>query len=359
MFDLSRLPIDVYHVIHQYLLNYDYNEFLNTSKAVFSEVRYRTMHYHLGYRDLFDQADAGIISNVVTSKVMNRRAQIFIIFTFDSRFSVVNSPRLSLRVPIDVHTLKLVDCYHSDNLCFTGREDGYLHTLEICGMPGNDVEYDFSSISVTFPFLQKLVVEDCRIMSVIPLLDIPYIKLTDVILPGMKTSANLSNTFQDVNLHQTQFHYAVGYPRTTPLISTLSSFKDVQNLSLEADFVNSDSSPGYSLSCHSLTLINLRTLTCFPLHLKTPQRLRFRCFDLTNLKIDNITELKEVSLHYCSSVDMTLFRNAKIIRIVGQYGFIRYENTVKTSDLISFQFLSHVSLVGCDVEDVNLFTVYV
>jgi hypothetical protein len=356
MFDLSRLPIDVYHVIHQYLANYDYHVFLNTSKAVFSEVKYRTMHYHLRYRDLLVPADDGTISDIVTSKVMNKSAQIFIVFTFDSRFSVVDSPRLSLQIPIDVHTLKLVDCYHSDNLCFTGREGGYLHTLEICGMYGNEVEYDFSSISVTFPFLQKLVVEDCRIMSISPLLDIPYTKLTDVVLPGMKTSANLSNAFQDVNLRQTQFHYAVGYRHTTPLISTLSSFKDVENLSLEGDFVSSNSSPGYSLSCQSLTLINLRTLTCFPLHLKTPQRLSFSCFDLMNLKIDHITELKEVSLHYCSSVDMTLFRNAKIIKIVQHSGFIPYENTVKTSDLISFQFLSHVSLVGCDGEDVGLFS---
>jgi hypothetical protein len=186
MLDFSKLPIDVYHVIHEYLLNYYYHEFLNTSKALFSEVKYRTMHYHLRCCDRFDQADAGIISEIVTSRVMNKRAQIFITFTFDCRFykpSVVSSPRLSLRIPIDVHTLKIQSCYHPDNLCFTGREGGYLHTLEIHGTYGNDVEYDFSSFSATFPFLHKLTVGYCRIMSVSPLLDIPYIELTDVELP--------------------------------------------------------------------------------------------------------------------------------------------------------------------------------
>jgi hypothetical protein len=358
MFDLPMLPIDVYHVIHQYLLNYDYHEFLNTSKAVFSELKYRTMHYHLRFSDPFDQADAGIISDIVSSKVMNKRAQIFVTFKFDCYFdeaSVVNSARLNLQIPVDVHTLKLQECYHNDNLRFTGREGGHLHTLEIYGKCGNDVEYDFSSISATFPFLQKLVVNNCRIMSVSPLLCIPYIKIKDVVM-GIKTSANLSNTFHDVNLHQTQFHYAVGCPYTAPLISTLSSFKDVQDLSLQGDFVSSNSSPGYYLSCHSLTLINLkRTQTSFPLRLKTPIRLSFSNFDLTNLVIDNITKLEEVSLHYCSSVDMTLFRNAKKITIE-QKGFIGYGKSVKMSDLISFQFLSDVSLVKCDIVDVSLFS---
>jgi hypothetical protein len=169
----------------------------------------------------------------------------------------------------------------------------------------------------------------------------------------MKTSANLSNTFHEVNLHQIHFHYAVGYRHTTPLISTLSSFKDVQNLSLKGDFVSSNSSPGYSLSCHSVTLINSRTHTLFPLHLRTPKRLSFSDFDLKTLMIDNITELEEVSLCGCYNVNMALFRNVKKIKIVQH--FIG-GSTVKMSDLISFQFLSHVSLVKCDIVDVSLFS---
>jgi hypothetical protein len=210
------------------LLNYDYHEFLNTSKAVFSEVKYSTMRYHLRYCDPFDQADAGIVSDIVASRVMNKSAQIFITYWFNCHFyeaSVVNSARLNLQIPIGVHTLKLQDCYHSDNLRFTGREGGHLHTLEIYGMRGND----FSSVSATFPFLQELVVGDCCIMSVSPLLHIPYVELTDVGLPGMKTSGDLSNTFHSVNLHQTYFHYAVGYYHGPPFISTLSAFKDVQD----------------------------------------------------------------------------------------------------------------------------------
>jgi hypothetical protein len=194
--NFSKLPIDVYHVIHQYLLNYDYHEFLNTSKALFSEVKYRTMHYHLRYRSPFDQADAVIISDIVASRVMNKSAQICITFKFDCRFYEA----LNLRIPIDVHTLKLEDCFDNDHLCFTGREGGYLHTLEISGMYGNEGKYDFSSISATFPFLQKLVVGDCRIMSVLPLLHIPHVELTDVILPGMETACGLSSDFEDVNL---------------------------------------------------------------------------------------------------------------------------------------------------------------
>jgi hypothetical protein len=357
MFHLSKLPIDVYHVIHQYLLNYDYHEFLNTSKAVFSEVKYRTMHYHLRYNDPFDQADAGIISGIVASKVMNKSAQIFFTFAFDRCFyeaSVVNSPPLNLQIPIDVHTLKLQHCYHSDNLCFTGREGGRLHRLEISGTCGN-VEYDFSSISVAFPFLQKLVVNNCRIMSVSPLLHIPYLKLTDVVFPGMKTSGNLTNTFQDVNLHHISFHYDVGYERSPPIISTLSSFKDVQDLFLKGEFVWSYSSPGYSLSCQSIALINVETRTCFPLHLKKPKRLSLSYLDLKLLMIDNITELEELSLCECSNVDMTLFRNAKIIKFELTTPTIGYRNPVKISDLISLQFLSHIKLNWCDIVDVSLF----
>jgi hypothetical protein len=357
MLDFSKLPIDVYHVIHQYLLNYDHHEFLKTSKALFSEVKYRTMHYHLRCSDRFDQADAGIISEIVTSRVMNKSAQVFITFKFDCQFyepSVVKSPRLSLQIPIDVHTLKIRSCYHPDNLCFTEREGSYLHTLEICGN-GNEVEYDFSSVSATFPCLHKLTVRDCRIMSVSPLLDIPHIELTDVVLPGMKTSSDLSSAFHDVNLHQIHFHYAVGYPYTTPLISTLSAFKDVQNLSLKGDFVSSNTSPGYSLSCHSLTLINLEVNNCFALHLKTPKRLSLSGFDLKTLTIDNVAELEEVSLCGCSNVDMTLFENAKKITIVQQSGCIG-GSTVKMSDLISFQFLSHIILTSCDIVDVSLFS---
>jgi hypothetical protein len=353
MFALSRLPIDVYHVIHQYLLNYDYHEFLNTSKAVFSEVKYRTMHYHLRCRDPFFHVDAEIISNVVTSKVMNKSAQIFITFTFDSRFyqaSVVNSARLNLHIPIDVHTLKLQHCYHSNNLCFTGMEGGYLNTLEIYGGHGNDVEYDFSSISVTFPFLQKLVVADCRTGSVIPLLYIPYIKLTDVVLPG-----NLSSRFQDVNLHQTSFHYDVHYERSPPLISTLSAFKDVQDLFLKGEFDSSNSAPGYSLSCQSITLINVKAQSCFPLHLRTPKRLSLSYLDLKLLMIDDITDLEELSLCKCSNVDMTLFRNAKIIKFVLISSTIDFINPVTISDLISLQFLSHIKLNRCDIVEVSLF----
>jgi hypothetical protein len=367
MFDLSKLPIDVYHVIHQYLANYDYHEFLNTSKAVFSEVKYRTMHYHLRYSEPVDQADAGIISEIVTSMVMNRSTQIFILYEFDSfkKASVISSPRLNRHIPIDVHTLKLQKCYHNDNLYFTGRQGGHLHTLEIHGMRKNDVEYDFSSISATFPFLQKLVVRDCRTKSIIPLLHIPYVELTDVLLPGMKTSGNLSNTFQDVNLHHIHFHYDVGFERSPPIISTLLAFQDVQDLSLRADFVSSYSSPGYSLSCLSLTLRNIKTHTCFPLHLKKPKRLSFRYLDLKLLMIDDITELEEVSLCGCSNVDMTLFRNAKIIKfelisstidIINTLRiYVDIINPVKISDLIFFQFLSHIKLNWCDIVDLSLF----
>jgi hypothetical protein len=356
MLNFSELPIDIYHVIHQYLLNYDYHEFLNTSKAVFSEVKYRTMHYRLRYCDGFDQADAGIISEIVAARVMNQNAQIFVTSKFDCRFydaSVVNSARLNLRVPVNVHTLKLQDCYNNDNLCFTGREGGYLHTLEICGQYRNDVEYDFSSISAAFPFLCKLVVNNCRMMSISPLLHIPYIKLMDVVLPSMKTSGHLSSDFLDVNLHQTQFHYVALL--ITPFVSTLSSFRDVQDLKLIADFVNSNSAPGYSLSCQFLTLIGVQRLTCFPLHLKKPKKLRFDDFDLKILMIDDITELEEVSLLYCSNVDMTLFRNAKKITIERR-SFVNFENPVKISNLISFQFLSHVSLTMCDIVDASLFS---
>jgi hypothetical protein len=276
MFDLSRLPIDVYHVIHQYLLNYDYHEFLNTSKAVFSEVKYRTMHYHLRYRDPFVQADAGIISDIVTTKVMNKCTQIFILYNFDCRFyetSVISSPRLNFYVPIDIHTLKLEDCYHTDNLCFTGREGGHLHTLEIT------------------------------------------------------------------------------YGADASLISTLLSFKDVQDLSLRAEFVSSDLPPGYSLSCQSLTLTSVEKQTCFPLRLNKPKKLSLDRFDLKNLTIDDITELEEVSLCDCSNFDMTLFRNAKKINIEHSAD-IGFANTLKISDLTSF--LSHVSLVKCNIVDVSL-----
>jgi hypothetical protein len=355
MFDLSRLPVDVYHVIHQYLANYDYHKFLNTSKAVFSEVKYRTMHYHLICRDPLNRADARIISDVVTSRVMNKSAQIFISYKFDSRFkkaSVISSPRLNSYIPIDVHTLKLQNCYHNDNLCFTGREGGYLHTLEICGMRyGNNIEYDFSSISATFPFLQKLVVKYCRTKSVIPFLDIPYVELTDVMLPGVKTSGHLSSYFHDINLYHIHFHYDVTDRADVSLIATLLSFKDVQDLSLTGEFVCSYSSPGYSLSCHSLTLTSFEKQTCFPLQLSKPKELFFCRFDLTNLTIDDITELEEVSLRYCCNFDMTLFRNAKIFKIED----IGCANTMKISDLSSFQFLSHIKLTRCDIVDVSLF----
>jgi hypothetical protein len=381
MLHLSKLPIDVYHVIHQYLANYDYKEFLNTSKAVFSEVKYRTMHYHLRYREPFDQADAGIISetvaskvtnrstqifisyeagvisDVVTSKVKNKSAQIFISYEFDSfkNSSVINSARLNSYIPVDVHTLKLQNCYHNDNLCFTGSEGGHLHTLEIHGMRKNDVEYDFSSISATFPFLQKFVVGYCRTKSVIPLLDIPYVELTDVLLPGVKTSGNLSNTFQDVNLHHIRFHYDGGYERRIPIISTLLAFKDVQDLSLKGEFVCSYSSPGYSLSCLSLTLWSIKAHTCFPLHLKKPKRLSFGYLDLKLLMIDDITELDELSLCGCSNVDMTLFRNAKIIKFQLVSSAIDIINPVTISDLISLRFISHIKLNLCDIVDVSLF----
>jgi hypothetical protein len=155
---------------------------------------------------------------------MNKSAQIFITFKFDCRLyeaAVSDSARLSLHIPTDVHRLKLEDCYHSDNLCFTGREGGYLHTLEICGMYENDVEYDFSSVSASFPFLQKLIVGDCRIMSVLPLLHIPHIKLTDVMLPGMETAGGLSSDFEDVNLRHIYFPYDVCFQYPTPSISTI------------------------------------------------------------------------------------------------------------------------------------------
>jgi hypothetical protein len=355
--DLSQLPIDVYHVIHQYLLNYDYHEFLNTSKAVFSEVKYRTMHYHLRNSDPFDQADAGIISDIVPPRVMNKSAQISITFTFDSGFykaSVVNSARLNLHIPIDIHTLKLRRCFHPDNLCFTGREGGHLHTLEMYGKFGNNVEYDFSLISATFPFLQKFVVGDCRIKSVIPLLDIPHIELTDVALPGVKTSGHLSSDYHDINLHHVRFRYDVTYRAVASLISTLLPFKDVQDLSFRAEFVNSNSAPGYSLSCQSLTLTSFEKRSCFPLRLNKPKKLSLCRFDLKSLKIDDVTELKDVSLRYCSNVDMTLFRNAKIIKIE-QSSDIGTANMLKISDLTSFQFLSNVSLDECDIEDVSLF----
>jgi hypothetical protein len=357
MLNFSKLPIDVYHVIRQYLLNYDYHEFLNTSKAVFSEVKYRTMHYHLRYCEPFDQADAGIISDIVTSRVMNKSAQTLISFKFDCHFyeaSVVNSARLNLQIPIDVHILKLVDCYHSNNLCFTGREGGYLHTLEVHGLYGNNVEYDFSSVSATFPFLQKLIVQDCHMMSVSPLLHIPHIELEDVMLPDMKTSGHLSADFEDVNLQQTYFHFDVHYQHTTPLISTLSSFKDVQNLSIKADFVSSYSSPGYSLSCQSVSLTSVKKSTCFPLHLEKPKKLSFNRVDLRTLRIDNVTELEEVSLCKCSNVDLTLFRNVKKIEIQ-HTAATDLGDPVKISDLVSFQFLSHVCLTCCDIEDVTVF----
>jgi hypothetical protein len=344
MFDLSGLPVDVYHVIHQYLLNYDYHEFLNTSKAVFSEVKYRTMHYHLRCRDPFVQEDAGIISDIVTSKVMNKSAQISISHKFDSRFeAVISSPRLNnIYIPIDVHTLKLQNCYHNDNLCFTGREGGHLHTLEIYGKRGNDAEYDFSSISVTFPFLQKLVAGECRAKSVIPLFYIPHIELTDVVLPGVKTSGHLSSDYHDINLHHIRFHYDVTYRADASLISTLLAFKDVQDLSLTAEFVNSNSPPGYSLSCQSLSLTSVEKQTCFPLRLNKPKKLFLCRFDLKNLTIDDITELEKVSLCECSNFDMTLFRNAKIIKIEHSAA-IGFANTLNVSDLTSFQFLTHVS----------------
>jgi hypothetical protein len=56
------------------------------------------MHYHLRYNDLCEHANTGIISDIVTSRVMNKRAQIFITFKFDCRTyeaSVVNSARLN------------------------------------------------------------------------------------------------------------------------------------------------------------------------------------------------------------------------------------------------------------------------
>jgi hypothetical protein len=361
MFDLSRLPIDVYHVIHQYLLSYDYHEFLNTSKAVFSELKYRTMHYHLRYRNPFVPVDDGIIFDIVTSKVMNKSNQIFISYKFDSCFyeaSVVNSARLNRHIPIDVHTLKLQGCYHKDNLCFTGREGGHLHTLEIYGNCGNNVEYDLSSISATFPSLQKLVVyfsfKSCRTKSVIPLLGIPYVELTNVVLPGVKTSGHLSSYFHDINLHHIRFRYDVTDRADVSLVSTLLSLKDVQDLSLTAEFVSADSSPGYSLSCHSLTLTSFEKQTCFPLRLNKPKKLSLCHFDLKNLTIDDITELEEVSLCECSNVDMTLFRNAKKIKIYDAAD-IGFANTLKISDLTSFQFLSHVRLVDCDIVDVSLF----
>jgi hypothetical protein len=288
---------------------------------------------------------------------MNKSTQIFLTFKFDCRFyeaSVVNSARLNLHIPIDVHTLKLEDCYHSDNLCFTGREGGYLHTLEVHGLYGNNVEYDFSSISATFPFLRKLVVGDCRIMSVLPLLHIPHIDLTDVALPGMETAGGLSSDFEDVNLHHIYFHYAMCFQYPTPCISTLSSFKDVQNLSLEADFVSSNSSPGYSLSCQSLSLTSVSGLASFPFHLKKPKKLSFDRFDLKMLMIDNITELEEVCLLHCFNVDMTLFRNAKIIKIEHS-AETDLGCAVKISDLISFQFLAHIMLTSCDIGDISLF----
>jgi hypothetical protein len=125
---------------------------------------------------------------------------------------------------------------------------------------------------------------------------------------------------------------------------------------LEADFGSSKSSPGYSLSCQSLSLTSVGVrLACFPFHLKKPQKLSFDRFDLKMLMIDDITELEEVCLLHCSNVDMTLFRNAKIIKIKNS-GKIDLGNAVKISDLISFQFLSHVMLTSCDIVDVSLFT---
>jgi hypothetical protein len=100
--------------------------------------------------------------------------------------------------------------------------------------------------------------------------------------------------------------------------------------------------------------LSLKTHTRFPLHLKKPKKLAFGNFDLKILMIDDITELEEVGLHYCSNVDMTLFGNAKIVKI-GNSAEIDLGSAVKIADLISFQFLSQVSLVMCDVVDVSLF----
>jgi hypothetical protein len=94
--------------------------------------------------------------------------------------------------------------------------------------------------------------------------------------------------------------------------------------------------------------------TCFPLRLKIPKKLSFSNFDLTMLTIDDVTELEGVSLRNCSNVDMTLFRNAKNIK-VEQRAEIDLVNAVKISDLISFRFLSHIMLTSCDIVDVILF----
>jgi hypothetical protein len=200
----------------------------------------------------------------------------------------------------------------------------------------------FLQCLLPFRFLHMLVVGDCRIVSVSPLLDIPHIELTDVVLPGMKTSGHLSSDFDDVNLHYTHFHYDVGYQRSTPLISTLLPFKDVRDLSLQGDFVSSNSALGYSLSCQFLTLMNMGVNRGFPLHLKKPKKLSFSNFDQQIFMVDNVTELEEVSLLYCSNVDLTLFSKAKKIKI-------------EHSATAGFQFLSHVSLTWCYIVDVSLF----
>jgi hypothetical protein len=364
MFDFSKLPIDVYYVTRCYLSSSDYHKFLNTSKSLFSEVKHQTVVYHLKYDDPFDQAEAEIISDIVTSRVKNRNTQISISYRFDSRFSESSnnhSARLNLHIPIDIHTLKLMNCYHNDNVCFTGREGGYLNTLEIYGDMSVIPHFDLFSLSV-FPFLQTLVLNDCYINSISPLMNIPSVELCNVELPGIggfngPDQGDLADVFRDVTKVQlTRFDFSSSHHAFhTPFISTLLVFKDIQDLSLEGEFLDSEALPSYRLSCQSLRLINRRDLSYFPLHLEKPKQLFLSNFNLKDLVIDNLIELEEVHLLHCSNVNMGLFTFAKKIEF--DQGWLIPDGPVKVYDFISFHLLEFVSLSRCDIAvEVGLFS---
>jgi hypothetical protein len=368
MIRFSKIPIDLFHVIHCYLSDYDYHEFLNTSKVLFAELKFKTVCYHLQYSDPFDDRETEVFYNIIASRVKNVSTQISISYKFDRDLyepSANNSSRrMHHHIPIDIHALELTNCYHKDNLCFRGREGGNLHTLEIFGKFIH-FNIDLSSVSAAFPFLRKIILKKCTLTDISPLVRIPSVDLFNVTLPGALTihddvsRTDLSKVFHDFKLLQHCFYYSTYFSVASPLITTLLPFKDVQDLTLSGDFLSVGSLPTYKMTCHYLKLWDIflgkSQRNYFPLHLEKPKRLYFSNFDLKDLIIDNLTDLDDVHLSNCYNVNMTLFTTTKRI-LIDQSKFV--ENPLKISDLKSFQLLTYVSLSHCDIfdEEVGLFS---
>jgi hypothetical protein len=249
----ERLPIDIYHIIHEYLSHYDYRQFMNSNKYVFHPIKYETVMYNLrGFHEWIGielhSAELDYCCAMLMDNVKNKQNQVMIAATkvnqvtlleachsmfhgvhrvsfsfYSGADKVINN--LSLRLFSNISHISLIRVGTISNL------------LELCGnIISLEIEYaenlyDISQVK-NLPTLEKVSFNGCnKLQDISELKAIPNITIINC--PSVPDISVIESNHKHLSYHS-------GYAMPILFGSAYSTFFQIEKLEINGNLSKCD-----------------------------------------------------------------------------------------------------------------------